>query len=164
MTLIEKFENAPFQDVGTFNSIFPWNPILGFDSSAEVKIGKIVQDSERLVFVNEVALQLDLIAPKKGAYRPRRVMSPTKAKAKYEKEKQRKKKNLLFEFSTIFKELTFGEYYIYNALMEIGEVEILAVFAFSLGIDRKSMIKHMKNLTNKGYVEKTTVYKGINRD
>jgi predicted ArsR family transcriptional regulator len=46
-------------------------------------------------------------------------------------------------------------------LKEIGEVKSLESFANSLLINPKSMVKHMKNLINKGYVEKTTVYKGI---
>jgi hypothetical protein len=156
MNLIEKFENAPFQDVGTFNAIFPWTPILGFDASTEVKIGKIVTDSERLVFANEVELRMDLIAPKKAAIK--------KIKPEVRKKTIKPTKGQPLELSAPFKELSFGEFFTYKALMEIGQITTLEAFSSIVGVDRKSMTSYMRNLIKKGYVEKTTVYKGISRD
>lgn len=164
MNLIDKFENAPFQDVGTFNAIFPWTPLVGFNTAAEVKIGKIVTESERIVFVNEVELRLSLIEPKNKSLRKHVPLSPIKAKQKREKAKARIKRILPIKFSSPFRELTFGEFFVYKAIMEIKEVKTLEVFSHSLGIDTKTMSLHMKNLIKKRYVEKTTVYKGISRD
>lgn len=156
MNLIDKFENAPFQDVGTFNAIFPWTPILGFESSAEVKIGKIVQDSERLVFANDVEFRLNLIAPKNAAVK--------KNKPEVRKKEGKSRKGESVTLSAPFKELSFGEFFTYKALMEIGQIATLETFSSIVGVDRKSMTSYMRNLIKKGYVEKTAVYKGISRD
>jgi hypothetical protein len=59
MNLIELFESKPFQDVGTFNSIFYTTPILGENYALEVEIGEYTAQG-RKVQVGAKVFYLDL--------------------------------------------------------------------------------------------------------
>lgn len=137
MNLIEKFENMPFQDVGTFNSIFTDSPILGFPMDTSVEIKELVAGTRR-VLVGEETLFLDLLQKVKRV--------PVK-KEKVEKvvvyEKVSKKQ---LSLSDIYKRLKPTEFMIFSAIKEVGEVHGVEEFARNLPLSNKTIANSLKRL------------------
>jgi hypothetical protein len=73
MKLITEFENAPIQNVKTFNKIFQSTPITDVDESLEVQIGEPSAGDERIVRVGEIEIRLCLLQRKY----PRKVIPRT---------------------------------------------------------------------------------------
>jgi DNA-binding MarR family transcriptional regulator len=151
MNLIEKFENMPFQDVGTFNSIFKNSPILGFDFSTEVEIGNLTPDNQRRVKVGENVLFLDLT--QKSRVEIKRV---EKAKRKLQKVSLSKPKTL----PAIYSMLTPTEFMVYLAIKELGEVDGVTTLAKILPMTTKTISNCLVKLSRLGLVQKKKVSDG----
>jgi hypothetical protein len=61
MKLITEFENAPIQDVKTFNKIFQCTPIRHVDESLLVEIGEPCAGDERKIKVGELEIRMCLL-------------------------------------------------------------------------------------------------------
>jgi DNA-binding MarR family transcriptional regulator len=151
MNLIEKFENMPFQDVGTFNSIFKNSPILGFPFSQEVEIGNLTTDNQRRVKVGECVLFLDLT--QKTQVEVRRV----------EKKKRKLQKVVTAKFKTlpiIYTMLTPTEFMVYLAIKELEEVDGITTLAKILPMTTKTISSCLVKLSKLGLVQKKKVSDG----
>ncbi len=151
MNLIEKFENMPFQDVGTFNSIFKNSPILGFDFSTEVEIGNLTPDNQRRVKVGEDVLFLDLT--QKSQVEVRKV---SKKQSKLEKVAVSKPKTL----PAIYSMLTPTEFMVYLAIKELGEIDGVTSLSSMISITTKTISNCLIKLSTLGLVDKKRVSSG----
>lgn len=141
MNLIELFENKPFQNVGTFNSIFPASPILGVSSELEVEI-KEQTPMGRKILVGEETIFIDLQVYKQ---RKLRVRTP------YIKKTVTTKKKTL---PSIYLELTPTEFMIYSALKELGSVSSQGELSRLINVTRRSIGGNLERLIKLGLVEK----------
>lgn len=149
MNLIEKFENMPFQDVGTFNSIFNQSPLIGYDFSLEVEIGDISFDNKRKVKVGNDVLFLDLTQ--------KSVKEIKKIKKVSSKRKLRRSEKTIKILPEIFTSLTSTQFLIYSAIKEAGEFDGVEELSRTLKITNKTIILNLKKLISLGYVKKELV-------
>jgi DNA-binding MarR family transcriptional regulator len=151
MNLIELFESKPFQDVGTFNSIFKATPILGFSSSTEVEILGMTPKGRRIL-VGGQELTIDLIVDGK--------QKKVKAKRIH---KEREVKAPIKPLSKLFSDLTPSEFMLYSAIKEAGEVNGLTKLLPMLNMNYKTSIKALKKLVEKKLVVCENKSKNFNR-
>jgi predicted transcriptional regulator len=151
MNLIEKFENMPFQDVGTFNSIFKNSPILGFPFSEDVEIGSLTTDNQRRVKVGETVLLLNLT--QKSQVKIKRIERTEK---KLEKVSLSVSKTL----PVIYSMLTPTEFMIYFAIKELQEVDGVITLSKILPITTKTISTCLTKLSKFGLIQKKKVYDG----
>lgn len=150
MNLIEKFEDMPVQDVGTFNSIFTTTPILGFKTDESVIIGELCNANQRKVFVGNEVLTMDL-TQKKSIKKEKRV---TFVKPKGELERCTK---VSAELPKIYKILKPTEFMIYSAIKEVGEVDGIEELARRISVSNKTIISNLPRLIQLGLVKKKYV-------
>jgi predicted transcriptional regulator len=151
MNLIEKFENMPFQDVGTFNSIFKNSPILGFPFSEDVEIGNLTTDNQRRVKVGETVIFLDLT--QKTQVEVRRV-------EKKERKLQRVTTVKLKTLPVIYSMLTPTQFMVYLAIKELEEVDGINTLAKILPMTTKTISNCISKLSKLGLVQKKKVSDG----
>jgi predicted transcriptional regulator len=151
MNLIEKFENMPFQDVGTFNSIFKNNPIMGFPFSLEVEIGNLTNDNKRKIKVGETVIFLDLT--QKSQVEVRRL---EKKERKLQKVTSTKPKTL----PVIYSMLTPTEFMVYLAIKELEKVDGINTLAKILPMTTKTISNCLLKLSRLDLVQKKKVYDG----
>ena len=148
MNLIEKFENMPFQDVGTFNSIFTETPIMGVPSNTSVEIKEIVVGKRRVI-VGDSTLHLDLSQKFKSI--------PVK-KEKIQKvvlyEKIQKKQ---LTISKIYRMLTPTEFMIYSVMKEVNEVHGVEEFSRNIPLSNKTIANSLKRLIELKLIKKEYV-------
>jgi DNA-binding MarR family transcriptional regulator len=149
MNLIQQFESKAFQDVGTFNSIFKATPILGFPASAEVEIGGITAKGRRIL-VGEVELFLNLTANERVEKIAKVKRLTQRVKAAKRIREVPKKLGVLPE---LFHKLSPGEFMVFAALKELGEVRSAVHFATILPMDRRTIHNMATALEVKGMVK-----------
>jgi DNA-binding transcriptional ArsR family regulator len=135
--LIDKFENMPFQDVGTFNSIFKNCPILGvsFDTSVEIK--ELVK-GERRVIVGSSEILIDLTKKAILKNEPKVKKELTKIK-----KSNPRRKLVLSEIYTLLKPT---EFLIYCAIKESGEIDGVEELSRAIKISSKTIHANLKRL------------------
>lgn len=153
MELITKFENMPFQDVGTFNSIFKTTPLLGFKSDMAVKIKNIVPGKGRLILIGDVEVFLDL---SNGEKTPP-VDKPRISKIQYIKRKNRryyeKKMGIDGKLPLMFKELTPFEFFALHCVKKMKETTVSEICKELRITNQRTMNNCLKSLADKGYVK-----------
>ena len=152
MNLINLFESKPFQDVGTFNSVFKTTPILGFDSSLEVEIGNITSTGRRLlVGGKEITMSLE-VNKKEQAVREKR-----------ERISSFSKPNKSGTLSRFYKELSPSEFMLYSALKELGVVYGVSQLSKLVNLTTTTCGKTLKSLQEKKLVQVSGDYCGISK-
>lgn len=151
MNLIEKFENMPFQDVGTFNSIFKNSPILGFDFSTEVEIGSLTTDNQRRVKVGDTTIFLDLT---------QKSQKEVKRAEKKERKLEKVQANVKTKLPVIYSALTPTEFMTYLAIKELGEVDGVYALSRTLPISTKTIYNCLPKLIKLGLISKKKVFDG----
>lgn len=143
MNLLDKFESMPVQDVGTFNSIFKHNPILGFPSDAQVEICGIGKEDTRIIKVNGETLYKDLKYRQPATKRPR-----------IKKISQLKKVSLQeTKLPEVYGLLKPAEFMIYSAVKELGSVVGATELAKQLNLSQKTILTNLPKLIKLGLVE-----------
>jgi len=147
MDLIEKFENMPFQDVGTFNSIFKPTPILGFKFDEIVQIGNISHEDKRRITIGNSVILMNL----------------TQKKLKTSTEAQQSKKIPKFlkvetRISNLYKILSPSEFMIYSAIKEAGEFSGIGELSKHTSLTTKTISSKMPKLLELGLINKTSVW------
>ena len=153
MNLIDIFESKPFQDVGTFNSVFKITPILGFDVDLEVVIGLMTPTGRKLT-VGGKEIILDLAVSKKDM---QKVGVKKAVKSRF---KQPVKSTVL---SSLYKELSPSEFMLYCAIRELGTVFGVSHLSRNVNLSTKTCTKVLKELQNKKLVNVTGDYCGISK-
>ncbi len=150
MNLIEIFENKPFQDVGTFNSIFKLTPILGYPSEVEVEIKELGKDNQRKIIVGNDVIFMDITQKKmiKGA-RKTVIKKSTQKIEIVEK-----------EFPNIFRVLTPTQFMLYEAIRSVGEVDGIEQLSRATNIQRRTVTNNLKKLIQLGMVKKQIIRNG----
>ena len=148
MSLIKKFEEMPFQDVGTFNSIFVNNPILNISSNEEVKIGELTNDNKRKVYVLDKVLTLDLTNTKV------KINKPT---VRSQKPKRKRVEKKTIKLNPLMKKLTPSQFVIYHAINEAGEILGMAELSRNIRLTVKSIYVNLETLVKIGLVKKEQV-------
>lgn len=152
MNLIELFESKPFQDVGTFNSVFKTTPILGFDSSLEVEIGNMTPMGRRLlVGGRELILSLE-VNKKEQVIRQKRKRVSTFSKP-----------NKPGTLSRFYKELSPSEFMLYSAIKELEVVFGVSQLSRLVNLTTKTCGKTLKSLQEKKLVQVSGDYCGISK-
>jgi hypothetical protein len=138
LNLIEVFENKPFQDVGTFNSIFKQTPIVGFSFDTPVQIKELNQGDERKILVGDATIFLKIIQSK---HKPKEKIKkiPVLKKAFSETSK---------ELPEIFRKLNPTEYMIYNALLILGKINSIEEFSKKINVSRRTISNAVKRLSD----------------
>jgi DNA-binding MarR family transcriptional regulator len=153
MELISKFENMPFQDVGTFNSIFKTTPLLGFNTSEEVKIKSIIPGKGRLILVGGVEVFLDL----SNEVKTRPVEKVRISTKQYIKRKNRryyeKKMGMEGKLPRIFNELTPFEFFAFHCVKKLKETTVSEICKELRITNQRTVNNHIKSLVDKGYVK-----------
>lgn len=150
MNLIEKFENMPVQDVGTFNSIFKTTPIMGYDFKTEVEIFELLPDNRRRVKVGDDTLFIDLTQRKSL----REEKKPTFVRPEGRLTKSEKVSR---EIPRVYKILKPTEFMIYSAIKEVGEVSGIEELSRRISITNKTIIANLPRLIELGLVKKQYV-------
>jgi hypothetical protein len=150
MNLIDKFENMPFQDVGTFNSIFVTTPLMGFDFKEPVLIGALTNGNERKILVGNTEVLIDLTQRK--SLKPEKRTTFVKPKGTTE----RCNKSSL-KLPAIYKILKPTEFMIYSAIKEVGEVDGIEELSRRISISNKSIIANLPRLIELGLIKKKYV-------
>lgn len=151
MNLIEKFENMPFQDVGTFNSIFKNSPIIGFDFSTEVEIGNLTNDNQRTVKVGESIILLDLT---------QKSQKEIKKAVKKERKLERVISNENKKLPVIYSILSPSEFMTYLAIKELVEVDGVCALSRIIPMSSKTITNSVVKLVKLGLVRKKKVTTG----
>jgi hypothetical protein len=146
MNLVEKFENMPFQDVGTFNSIFKTTPILGFKFDEIVQIGNVSHEDKRKVMVGDSVILMDLTQKKLNTSTETR---QSKKIPKFLKVETR--------ISNLYKILSPSEFMIYSAIKEAGEFSGIGELSKHTSLTTKTISSRMPKLLELGLVNKTSV-------
>lgn len=148
MNSIELFESKPFQDVGTFNSIFTATPLIGFKSSSKVEICHLTAKG-RLVLVEKEEIFLDLLVDERIEKKiKRRNFNQKKARVRTVKATRAKSR----ELSPLFKQLKPSEFLVYAALRELGEIQNISSFTAMLSIGVKTVRPAIASLEKKGLI------------
>lgn len=150
MNLIDKFENMPFQDVGTFNSIFVTTPLLGFEADEPVLIGALTSSNERKILVGNKEVLIDLTQRK--ALKPEKRVTFVKPKGITE----RCTKSSL-NLPVVYKLLKPTEFMIYSAIKEAGEVDGIEELSRKISISNKTIIANLPRLIELGLIKKKYV-------
>jgi hypothetical protein len=151
MTLIELFENKPVQDVGTFNSIFVTCPIIGFNHSDSVEILGPVRGGRRIL-VNGKELVLDIpnsIVTNKNNTRAKRIKLPKKTITVVNSQAK--------PLPIAYKALSPGQFMVYSALKELGEVYNVTKFSQMLNMSYRAIQENLKELYRMGLVRSESV-------
>ena len=144
MNLLDKFENMPVQDVGTFNSIFKHNPIMGFPFDAEVEICGIGKEDTRIIKVNGEILHKDL------TYKE----PVSRSKARIKRLSRLKKVSLQeTKLPEVYGLLKPAEFMIYSAVKELGSVVGATELAKQLNLSQKTILTNLPKLIKLGLVE-----------
>lgn len=138
MSLIEKFENMPFQDVGTFNSIFTGSPILGFPFDTPVEIKELAAGTRRVIVGTET-LYLELLQKTKK-------VSEVKSSKVEEKSKFIKVNKKSLNLSRVYRMLKPTEFMIYSAIKDAQEVHGIEEFSRHVGLSNKTISNNLKRL------------------
>jgi len=138
MSLIEKFENMPVQDVGTFNSIFTASPIMGHSFDTRVEIKELVAGKRRIL-VGEAELFLEL------SQKTKRVSEPKKA-AKNASSKHEKVNKRETTLSPVYKMLKPSEFMIYSAIKDAGEIHGVEGLSRQIGLSNKTIAANLRRL------------------
>lgn len=152
MNLIEIFENKPFQDVGTFNSIFKKTPIIGYPANSSVEICELKNDDKRRIIINDsTELFLDI----------------TQKSYKTEEKKQKATKESLKKisiekktFSKIYKMLSPTQFVLYHAINSVGEIDSIGQLSDATGLERKTISINLSKMEKMGFIKKTLIKKG----
>jgi hypothetical protein len=147
MNLIEKFENMPFQDVGTFNSIFKTTPILGFKFDEIVQIGNVSHEDKRRITVGDNVILMSLSQKK--------LNTPTKARQLGKIPKVQKVETRI---SNLYKILSPSEFMIYYAIKEAGEFSGIGELSKHTSLTTKTISSRMPKLLELGLINKTVVW------
>lgn len=139
MNLIEKFENKPFQDVGTFNAIFTKTPILGFDSNTPVEIKNIVAGKRR-VLVGNSEIFLDLRMRSAPIAEIKKTREGRKVKVRRVSEKKKLK------LPDFYRMLKPSEFVVYSAIKEAKEIDGMEELSRVIGITNKTIAQTIKRL------------------
>jgi hypothetical protein len=150
MNLIEKFENMPVQDVGTFNSIFKTTPIMGYDFSTEVQIYELKADNKRRIQVGNEVVFIDLTQRKSIKEEKRVTFVRPRGKLN-------KSKKISRELPKVYKILKPTEFMIYSAIKEVGEVSGIEELSRKISITNKTIIANLPRLIQLGLVKKQYV-------
>lgn len=151
MNLIDIFESKPFQDVGTFNSVFKTTPILGFAPDLEVVIGSMTSTGRRLsVGGKEIILSLA-------------VNKKQQAKAKLTRKSVFDKPEQTQALSSLYKELTPSEFMLYSAIRELGTVYGISLLSRLVNLTTKTCTRTVKSLQDKNLVQVSGDYRGISK-
>lgn len=145
MNLLERFENMPAQDVGTFNSIFKHNPILGFPFDAEVEILGVGKDDTRLLKVNGTVISKDL------TYK-----APVKKTKAIKKEKLERAELQNGVLPDIYR-LKPAEFMIYCAVRDLGYVVGITELAKKINISQRTILTNLPQLVKLGLLSKQKV-------
>jgi hypothetical protein len=140
----------PFQDVGTFNSIFKSTPILGFPFDKEVVVRGLVSDGRRELIVGDSTIYLDL-TQKKSIKEEKKVIF---IKPKSELQRSIKKTS---ELPKLYKILKPVEFMIYSAIKEVGQVDGIEELARNISVTNKTIITNLPRLISLGLVKKQYV-------
>ena len=152
MNLIDIFESKPFQDVGTFNSVFKTTPILGFALDLEVVIGSMTPTGRRLS-VGGKDITLSLAVNKKEQQLRARVTR----KSAFNKPKQTE------TLSSLYKELSPSEFMLYSAIKELGTVYGISQVSRLINLTSKTCAKTLKTLQEKNLVKVSGDYCGMSK-
>lgn len=136
-SLIEIFENKPFQDVGTFNSVFKNTPILGYPADAEVEIHELSSEDKRKITVGDNTIYMKIVQPNKKELRK------IKAKRQPVLPKVTESRVKLPEIYKILKPIQFM---IYMAIQTVGSINGVDELSQQLSVDRRSLSKNIKHL------------------
>lgn len=150
MNLLDKFENMPFQDVGTFNSIFKSTPILNVDHSTKVEVCEMHKDNTRKLIVGDKVIFMDLTQRK--SLKPEKRVTFIKPKGITE----RCNKSTL-KLPEIYKILKPTEFMIYSAIKEVGEVDGIEELSRRISVSNKSIIANLPRLIELGLIKKKYV-------
>ena len=151
MNLIDVFESKPFQDVGTFNSVFKTTPILGFDVDLEVVIGLMTPTGRKLT-VGGKEIILNLAVNKKQ-------MQKVEAKKAVRSRFKQPVKSI--GLSSLYKELSPSEFMLYCAIKELGTVYGISQASKLINLTTKTCGNALKVLNEKKLVEITKDYCGM---
>ena len=152
MNLIDIFESKPFQDVGTFNSVFKTTPILGFDLGLEVEIGSLTSTGRRLL-VGGKEIILNLAVNKKEQVAAARIIQRSRFK----------KPTQSIALSRFYKELSPSEFMLYSAIKELGVVYGVSQLSRLVNLTTKTCGKTLKSLQEKKLVQISGDYCGISK-
>lgn len=150
MNLIDIFESKPFQDVGTFNSVFKTTPILGFAPDLEVVIGSMTSTGRRLS-VGGKEIILSLAVNKKE----QQVKAKVTSKSAFNKPKQTE------TLSSLYKELSPSEFMLYSAIKELGTVYGISQVSRLINLTSRTCGNALKVLNEKKLVEINRDYCGL---
>ena len=153
MNLIDVFESKPFQDVGTFNSVFKTTPILGFDVDLEVVIGLMTPTGRKLT-VGGKEIILNLAVNKKE-------MQKVEAKKAVRSRFKQPVKSI--GLSSLYKELSPSEFMLYCAIKELGTVFGVSQVSKYVNLSTKTCTKVLKELQAKKLVNVSADYCGISK-
>lgn len=151
MNLIEKFENMPFQDVGTFNSIFKNSPITDFPFDLEVEIGHLTTDNQRKVKVGETILFLNLT---------QKILAGVRKVNKNNKKLEKVNLTTLKTLPAIYSKLTPTEFMTYLAIKELKEVDSITALSRVIPMTTKTISTCLIKLSNLGLIQKKKVSNG----
>lgn len=135
-SLIEIFENKPYQDVGTFNSVFKKTPILGYPANTEVEIHGLFPEDKRKITIGDDVLYMKIVQPKKKPKKPRQEYIPKLPKADASNKK----------LPEIYKILKPSQFMVYTAIQTMGEVNGIEELSQQLSIDRRTVSDNIKHL------------------
>ena len=152
MNLIDIFESKPFQDVGTFNSVFKTTPILGFALDLEVVIGSMTPTGRRLS-VGGKDITLSLAVNKKE----QQLRAKVTRKSAFNKPKQTE------TLSSLYKELSPSEFMLYSAIKELGVVYGISQVSRLINLTSKTCAKTLKTLQEKKLVKISGDYCGMSK-
>jgi len=151
MNLIEKFENMPFQDVKTFNSIFKNSPITDFPFDLEVEIGHLTTDNQRKVKVGETILFLNLT---------QKILAGVRKVNKNNKKLEKVNLTTLKTLPAIYSKLTPTEFMTYLAIKELKEVDSITALSRVIPMTTKTISTCLIKLSNLGLIQKKKVSNG----
>lgn len=155
MTLIDKFEAMPFQDVGTFNSIFKTTPIIGFCFSTQVEIkGPVIGGRKILVGDSELVLNIP--------NHEKEIKSRTRRVSK-KKRVLRTEKPVVKTLPSVFKELTPSQFMLYSALKLVGNTSNISALAAMMSLTRRTIAPSLKVLEAKGLVKTECINGGVKK-
>jgi predicted transcriptional regulator len=149
MNLLDKFENMPFQDVGTFNSIFKTTPILNVDYSTRIEICEMHKDNTRKIIVGDEIIFMDLTQ--------RNNMDFEKKKAVKKQSNFKKITKVIKELPTLYRTLKPTEFIIYSAIKELGEVHGIEELSRQISISNKTILINLPRLIELNLVKKEYV-------
>ena len=140
MNLIEKFENMPVQDVGTFNSIFTATPIMGFSFETKVQIKDLVAGRRRIV-VGDQELFIELSQKTRKVPEQKKKSVTKKTGTQYKKVNKKE-----LSLSPIYKMLKPTEFMIYSAIKQVTEIHGFEEFSRQIGLSNKTVAANIKRL------------------